>query len=174
MRKVSLVFGTLSLFMVYLFACGGLNTLSGNQELSSFLLLPFQEFNLLEGSVLVMALIFMAVAVMIIPDSRRDRSAAPPRLSWQAALNLAFFVNSLVVAGIGVLLVWGPIPERDPVAVGILYAAGIYEAVLGAILVTVLLFCRRPRMVFLPALGLFLAGLLTLGALAWLGSGTSL
>ena len=173
MRKIALIFGILSLFSVYLFACGALNPEASGDGFSTSLLAPFREFSLLGASVLVVGVIFMAATIAAAPDSGESRSASVPRLSWPAAVNLAFLVNALVVAGIGGLLLWDVLGNGDYLKLGIIYMAGVYEAVLGAILIVFLIFCPRPRLVFLPAMGLYLVGLTALGLLVWLGSGAS-
>ena len=174
MRKVPLFLNGLTVLALYVLASGALNMdPASNAHGGSFLERierPFIDLTPLGAGVLAGAAICFAVGSLAVPSSVERGS---PSLSWSKLLQVAFVVNAAVVAGIAVALFLGHSYPREPQTVGVLFVTGVCEAALGAVLAVTHLFLKRPRPVFLPALGVHLLSTAALGAAYLLGSGST-
>ncbi len=168
MRLTSLAFKTVGLLAVYAFACGALDQGGGDGKLLARLAAPLQALTPFAASVLVGGLFLFAAGVAIEPSP--GRGPRGPRPFWTPLLLAAFVVYSLAVCGVVAFILASP--RLSGPELGAFYAAGVLEAMLASVLAVVLYFLRRPRLVYLPTLGLLFAGIAALGAMFWLGNGT--
>ena len=172
MRLISLAFKSLALLVVYAFACGALvqQGTIGEAYWHSFfahLLAPLNGLHPASGAVLVAGAFLFGAGLAIAPKAGRGEYGSP----WPSLILAAFVVDALAVCATVAFIFAGPRYSLKPAELGALYAAGVFEAALGTVLATSLFFMRRPRLVYLPALGLLLAGIGVLGAMFWLGNG---
>jgi hypothetical protein len=170
MKKVQLVLNGFALLAVYVVASAALN--EAPEGMSSFLErlgTPFLEITPLGAGILAAATFAFAVSILAAPSL----DLVGPSISWTQLIQVAFVVNTAVLAGIAAALFLGHTFPRQPHAVGVLFLIGICEAALGMVLAATHFFIKRPRIVFLPTLGVHLLSLAALGAAYVLGSGTT-
>jgi hypothetical protein len=173
MRKVQLTLNGFALLAVYAVASSALNAppegVSSGASFLERLGTPFLEITPLAAGVLAAAAISFSVAILAAPTPDQ----VGPSISWSQLIQVAFVVNTAVVAGIAAALFLGHTFPRQPHAVGVLFLTGVFEAALGLVLAATHFFLKRPRLVFLPTLGVHLLSMAALGAAYLLGSGST-
>jgi len=173
MRKVHFVLYGFAVLAVYAVASAALNApdegVSWGASLKDRLLSPLLEISPLAAAVLAASAISFGVGLLAAPSLDQ----VGPGVSWSQLIQVAFIVNTAVVAGIATVLFLGHTYPRAPYAVGVLFLTGLGEAALGILLAAAHFFLKRPRLVFLPTLGVQLLSMAALGAAYLLGSGST-
>jgi hypothetical protein len=171
MRFTSLVLKFLALLIVYAFACGALVQQGASEgywrHFFARLLDPLNGLNPIAGSILIAGIFLFAAAIAIHPRERQD---GKPTSMWTSLLLAAFAVDAIAVCASAGFIFAG-VRFTSPGDLGALFVAGVIEGVIGVMLGAVLFFLKRPRIVYLPTLGLLLVGMGALGAIFWLGNG---
>jgi hypothetical protein len=171
MKFLSLILKCLALLAVYAFACGALVQQSAEgywHHFLSRLLEPLNGLNPVAGSVLVAGTFLFAAGIAIAP---REEDGEQPSLLSSIVL-AAFAVDAVAVAATVALIFAGSRAATTSLEIGALFVAGVAEACVGIVLGAFLVFLRRPRSVYVPALGFLLVGTAVLGSLFWFGSRT--
>lgn len=173
MRFTALAIKIFGLFAIYAIICGAFKfsgTQGGTAHFLSQLLAPFEKLTLLEGSILAAASFLLVSGMVIGAASTKDGGTLGGSI-WPPLLLGAFVVNSIVLVGLVSTILIHDRSLSNPAEIGSIYGACICEAFLGAILASMLFFMRRPRFLFVPAVGILCLGITALGALFWLGQG---
>lgn len=169
MRLTSIAFKTIGLLVVYAFACGALSPgpVSADGPIDVRLAAPLGGLTPQTFSILLCGAFLFAAGIGIEPGyARRGERGA---LSfWTPLLLASLLVASLAVAGTVACILSNS--HLSGPELGAFYAAGVLEAVLASVLAVALYFLRRPRLVYLPTLGILFAGIAALGAMFWLGN----
>jgi len=174
MQFSSLTFKLIGIFTIYAFACGALaapaTAESFQDHFFSRLLDPLGTSTLLGMSILVIGVFLFASGEVIQPGAWSKAGVKSRRPAWPIILLIALLMSSILTCGIAAIIIFGGTPSGDPIEMGAYFTAAMLEVILGAIMAGVLLFLRLPRSVFLPALGILLTSIGTLGVLFWFGN----
>jgi len=176
MRIPSLVFKSLGLVSIYVFASGALAIAprggsAAGQDFLARLIEPFLTATPLEASVLVAGLFSLAAGAAFAPRHEACGAFAAAA-AWPRLLLAACLVNGAVVLGIAFRVIVGPGgPAGGTPQVAALFAAGVLEAALGIVLAFGLFIIGRSRKALVSSLGILLAGIAALGSVYWLGNG---
>ena len=161
-----------AILCVYLFACGiAVSDGEGLDVVTDRAAAPFREMTPLSAAVLGTAIIALTLA-LVLP---RDFSTPRSRDAWARILQLALLLDIALVGGVIFLLMlpqlgWYPSFAPSPPALGALYLAGMLEAAVGTVIVLVLCFFEKSRLIFASTVLVHVAELGLLGWIFFLGT----
>ena len=177
MRRITLLTNLLCMGAVYTFACGALNLRFDDERPGKIflerLLAPLGGVTPLTAAVLTSACILFTVSLLLLPSGGSNQRTTFLQLPWSSVFNVAFLLSSLVVSWVVLILIVGAASSQNPKTAGVLFAVGVWEALLGGVLAVAIVIARQPTLIYLPALGFYLLGTGALGFMFWIGCGVN-
>ena len=161
----------IAILCVYLFACGIVVDGEGLEAVPDRAAAPFRDMTPLSAGVLGTAIIALTLALVVPGEFSTPRS----RDAWARILQVALLLDIALVGGVLVLLMlpqlgWYPSFAPSAPALGALYLAGMLEAAVGTVLILVLCFFDKSRLIFASTVLVHVAELGLLGWIFFLGT----